>query len=203
MAMTSSCYGSVRTTRHGAYESGACALPKVAYNVRYPVALGNLNELGNLKFTPEFCGHVLTVDCGHGELDIIINNSNYGGGLDLYGSSWDVLTNRQPPGVTSCSLRLSTRNAISGAANVCYYKPGTGNGNRWYHNVGLLNTNGKLVTRAVIGNKVGSHRGDNPYFAFDGEVDDSEFVIFSFSDGSSNSVRLSNCIHLNDEQLWS
>lgn len=193
----------VRATRHSAHEPGACALPKASYNVQYPVALGDITELQNLKFKPELCGHVLTVDCGHGKLDIIINNSNLGGGLDLYASSWDKLTNNQPPGVTHCSVDLSSRNAISGAEYACYYKPGTDHTNRYYHNVGLLNTNNKLVTDASIGSKVGAHRGANPYFAFDGEVDDNDVVQFSLSDGSKKSVRLRDCIYLNDEQMWS
>ena len=29
----------------------------------------------------ELCGHVLEIDCGYGPLDIIVTNSNYGGGL--------------------------------------------------------------------------------------------------------------------------
>lgn len=70
------------------------------------------------------------------------------------------------------------------------------------HNVGLLNTNNRLVTGAVIVNKVGDHRGANPYFAFDGKVDDNDVVTFSLDDGSKKSVRLSECMYLNDERLW-
>lgn len=193
----------VLATRHGATESGACALPRVNYNVQNPVALGDINELQYLKFTPELCGHVLTVDCGHGSLDVIINNSNLGGGLDLYASSWDVLTNQQPPGETRCSVELSSQNAINGDGYTCYYKPGTDHENRWYHNVGLLNTNDKLVTEARIGDKTGAHRGANPYFAFDGEVDDNEQVQFRLSDGSEKWVTLRDCVYVNDENLWS
>jgi hypothetical protein len=51
-----------------------------------------ITELGYLKFKPDLCGHVLTINCGHGDLDIIITNSNYGGGMDLYSqSTWYVL----------------------------------------------------------------------------------------------------------------
>lgn len=193
----------VLATRHGAYESGACALPKVNYENVFPVALGDIAELQNLKFRPELCGHVLTVDCGRGTLDIIINNSNLGGGLDLYGSTWDRLTNFQPPGQTKCSVQLSSRNAMSVAGYTCYYKPGTDFGNRYYHNVGLLNTNEKIVIGATIGNKIGAHRGANPYFAFDGEVNDNEQIKFSLSDGSTKYVFLRDCIFLRDEQMWS
>jgi len=193
----------VLATRHGAFESGACALPKWSYGVVYPVALGDIAELQHLKFKPELCGHILTVDCGRGSLDIIINNSNLGGGLDLYGSTWDRLTNNQPPGQTKCSVKLSTRNALVAADNICFYKPGTDFGNRYYHNVGLLNTGDKLVTSATIGNKIGAHRGANPYFAFDGEVNDSEQIKFTLSDGSVKYVYLRDCIYLREEQMWS
>lgn len=189
-------------TRHGAHEPGACALPRVAYRVTYPVALGDIPQLQDLKFRPELCGHVLTVNCGHGNLDIIITNSNLGGGLDLYGSTWDILTNRQPPGRTKCSGNLSSRNPMSVPAYSCYYKPGTGKNNKYYHNVGLLNTNGKVVIGATIGTKVGQHRGTNPYFAFDGFVDDNSQVTFTLSDGSKRSVSLQNCIYVTQEQMW-
>ena len=54
-----------------------------------------------------------------------------------------------------------------GGNNRCFYKPGTGTSNPYYRNVGLLNTNEKVVTGATVGGRAGGHRGDNPYFAFD------------------------------------
>lgn len=189
-------------TRHGAHEPGACTLPRVKYSVTYPVALGDIRELQDLKFRPELCGHVLSVNCGHGTLEIVINNSNLGGGLDLYGSTWDILTNRQPPGRTKCSGQLSSRNPISGPAYSCYYMPGSDHGNKYYHNVGLLNTYGKIVTGATIGRMVGQHRGANPYFAFDGLVDDNSQIIFTLNDGSRRSVSLRNCIYISQPQIW-
>lgn len=193
----------VLATRHGARESGACALPKWNYNTIYPVALGDIPELQYLKFKPELCGHILTVDCGRGALDIVINNSNLGGGLDLYGSTWDILTGNQPPGQAKCSVKLSARNAMNGAGFVCFYKPGTDFGNQYYHNVGLLNTNDKIVTGAAIGSKIGAHRGANPYFAFDGQVSDGDQIKFSLNDGTVRYVTLRDCIYVGDEQIWS
>ena len=63
----------------------------------------------------DLCGHILTVNCGKGDLDIIINNSNFGGGLDLYGSTWDRATGNLPPSITSCSVALSSRTAMGGS----------------------------------------------------------------------------------------
>ena len=80
----------VLTTFHGANEAGACKLPaQGSYSVRHAVALGNVPALGNLKYTNSMCGHILTVNCGNGDVDIIVMNSNLGGGLDLYGSTWN------------------------------------------------------------------------------------------------------------------
>ena len=88
----------VLTTRHGATENGACMLPEASYAVTNPVALGDISALGPLKYTNGMCGHVLQIDCGHGPLNIIVSNSNLGGGLDLYASSWSQATANAPPG---------------------------------------------------------------------------------------------------------
>ena len=83
----------VLTTYHGANEAGACKLPaQGSYSVMYAVALGDLPTLGSLKYTNSMCGHILTVNCGNGDVDIIVMNSNLGGGLDLYGSTWNRYT---------------------------------------------------------------------------------------------------------------
>ena len=77
----------VLATRHVNGGGDACALPARSYAITKPFALGDLPELGYLKFRPDLCGHVLNINCGFGPLDIIITNSNYGGGIDLYSSS--------------------------------------------------------------------------------------------------------------------
>ncbi len=65
----------------------------------YPFALGSIPELDYLKFRPDLCGHVVQIDCGHGPLDIVVTNSNYGGGMDLYAqATWPVATNGADPG---------------------------------------------------------------------------------------------------------
>ncbi|CAF3925944.1 unnamed protein product, partial [Rotaria sordida] len=46
----------VHTTYHGAYEVGACELPKSSYAIVYPIALGNIESLKHLKWRPELCG---------------------------------------------------------------------------------------------------------------------------------------------------
>ena len=92
----------VLATRHVNGGGDACALPRADYSVVYPLALGDVAELRELKFNPDLCGHVLQIDCGNGPLDVIITNSNLGGGLDLYSeSTWPKATNNLPPGRTS------------------------------------------------------------------------------------------------------
>ncbi|UJR07244.1 hypothetical protein I4U23_011532 [Adineta vaga] len=194
----------VHTTRHGATEYGACALPASDYAVTNPVALGNIESLKALKFRPELCGHILNVDCGHGSLDIIVTNSNLGGGLDLYGSTWDKLTNNKPPGITSCNVKLADRNAFQFDGPRCYYNPGSPIDNAYYKNIGLLNTNGRLVVKATIDNQSGVHQGTNPYYAFNfGPIDENKQVIFTFEDGNTHSVFLRDCQKQQNQQRWS
>ena len=66
----------VRTTFHGATEVGACQLPTQSYTTQYPVALGDISSLDNLRFDSNLCGHILTVNCGNGDVDVIVTNSN-------------------------------------------------------------------------------------------------------------------------------
>ena len=50
----------------------------------------------------------------------------------------------------------------------------------------------------------GEHRGDNFYYAFDGQGTpmDVDEVIFTFHDMSNHSVRLADCRDVGKEQLW-
>ncbi len=76
-------------------------------------------------------------------------------------------TNNAPPGQVWCSVQLTNKNPLTGGSNQCFYKPGTGTNNPWYRNIGLLNTNEKIVAGATVGGRAGVHRGDNIYYAFD------------------------------------
>ncbi len=87
--------------------------------ITFFICLGQIIEIRSkltiLYFFQELCGHVLQIDCGHGSLEIIVTNSNYGGGLDLYSeTTWPQATNNQPPGEARCSVVLTGRNPISG-----------------------------------------------------------------------------------------
>ena len=78
-----------------------------------------------------------------------------------------VATNNAAPGQKRCSVQLTNKNPLTGASNQCFYKPGTGTNNPYYRNIGLLNTNEKIVAGATLGGQPGAHRGDNIYYAFD------------------------------------
>ena len=192
----------VRTTFHGASENGACSLPAETYSSSYPLALGDIPSLGGLRFTPDLCGHVLRVNCGRGALNVIVTNSNLGNGLDLYTSAWRRATNSMSPGITSCSVQMTSHSLFRRSGYVCYHATGETN-NPYYRNVGLLNVRNKLVVRATYNGMNGAHRGNNPYYAFDGFGREDQRVRFYFSDGTSHSVLLRDCRSGEKKQMWS
>jgi hypothetical protein len=193
----------VLATRHGAVEIGACSLPEGSYSVLHPVALGDKASLQSLKFNPDLCGHILTIDCGNGPLDIIVMNSNLGGGLDLYASSWAIATNNKPPGETSCSVTLTSKNPLTNSNSpICYHATGEVN-NQYYHNVGLLNVGSRITTGATLNGVQGAHRGANPYYAFDVSASGNDQVVFRFQDGTTQSVFLRDCLNGAQKHMWS
>uniref|UniRef100_A0A915KPA5 Uncharacterized protein n=1 Tax=Romanomermis culicivorax TaxID=13658 RepID=A0A915KPA5_ROMCU len=196
----------VLATRHVNGGGDACALPAgVSYALNTPFALGDISSLGYMKFKPDLCGHVVTIDCSHGSLDILITNSNYGGGMDLYSQvTWPTATANAAPGQVYCTAQLTSKNPLTGASNQCFYKPGTGTTNAYYRNVGILNTGGKIVKGATVGGAAGSHAGDNPYYAFNlgRAINVTEIVTFTFDDGTTYSTPFSSCVDKGSEQLF-
>ncbi len=196
-------FTNVMATIHSATEEGACSLPANTYISAYPVALGDISSLGNLRFSANLCGHVLSVDCGHGAVKIVVSNSNLGGGLDLYKSTWNKATSNLPPGITQCSVQLTNNNLFSFSGYVCYHATGETN-NQYYRNVGLLNTNERIVTRATYNGITGRMQSSAPYFQFNGFGTANQQVTFYFADGgSSYSLPLSQCKDGSKKQIWS
>jgi hypothetical protein len=114
------------------------------------------------------------------------------------------LTNSKPPGETSSTVQLTSRNAFNFNGPRCFYKPGPDKDNSYYHNVGLFNTNGRLVVSATIDNRQGEHRGDNPYYAFNfGPIDGNKQIIFTLEDGNTHAVYLRDCKYQKNEQFSS
>ena len=110
----------VKSTMFAGSASGACELPSADYRFLNPLALGEIPELGELRWDPNFCGHIVEVNCGHGPLNIIVTDLNVGGGLDLYTSSWKKVTKSMPPGVTYCSIMLSKLSAFKSKGNFLF-----------------------------------------------------------------------------------
>ena len=166
-----------------------------------PVALGDISSLGYLKFSPDLCGHILQINCGNGNLNIIITDSNLGGGLDLYASSWNKATKNLSPGITYCTVQLTSLNPISNSGPVCYYIGGT---NPYYQNVALFNIDSKITIGATLNGVSGSHAGANPYYAFNVYATPNDQVKFYFNDGNSTSVYLRDCVvGTSAKQSWS
>ncbi|CAF2526705.1 unnamed protein product [Rotaria sp. Silwood2] len=185
-------------------DSDGCALPVSHYTISYPVALGNIMALKYLKFRPELCGQVLTINCGHGSLDTIVTNSKPEGGLLLYTSTWNKLIKNNKTENVSCSVQLQFRNVFESSEPRCYYKLGTITSTTHRYKIGILNTYGRIVSEATIDNQSAHPRGANSSYAFDFDfVDMNKEVIFTFENGMKNSFRLEECLHHQTEQIWS
>ncbi|XP_055345536.1 uncharacterized protein LOC129593311 [Paramacrobiotus metropolitanus] len=194
----------VLATRHAAHESGSCELPSASYTVQWPVRLGDIGSLQDLKYSPGMCGQVLNIDCRSGALDTIVNNANLGGGLDLYASTWDRATDSKPPGESRCSVILSTRNAMDANGPQCFYAPTSEKNNAFFKLLGVFNTNGQVGVSASLDGRPGSFNGLQPYFAFHGgPIDSGAQAVFRFSDGSTFSTSLRDCIAQSGVQMWS
>ena len=166
------------------------------------MALGDISSLGNLKFKSNLCGHILAVRCRNGPtVNVIVTNSNLGGGLDLYASSWNRATRNANPGVQSCSVQMTSQNIFSTNGYICYHATGETT-NQWYRNVGLLNTKDKIVVSAMYNGIRGRLQSNAPYFEFNGRGDGSMPVVFRFSDGSTYSVPLNECRNGANKQMW-
>jgi hypothetical protein len=61
----------ILATRHVNGGGDACALPRAGYDVRYPFALGSIDELSYLKFRPGIRNHSLENIFFHLRVDFI------------------------------------------------------------------------------------------------------------------------------------
>ena len=195
-------YDDVLATCHDATEVGSCRLPAESYAVSYPVALGNIDSLQDLKFQGNLCGHILRIDCGNGAINIIVSNSNLGGGLDLYRSTWNKATNGIDPGETKCSVELTSENPFTSSGYKCYHATGETN-NAYYRSVGLLNTEGRITNGALLNGINGVNYGSDLYYNLQGYGTGDDQVTFYFQDGGSYAVYLRDCLSGEDKQIWS
>ena len=190
------------TTYHGATEVGSCRLPKESYSYLNPVALGNIDSLQAIKFKGTLCGHILEIDCGNGIQNIIITNSNLGGGLDLYASSWNKVTNNKSPGQEYCSVKFTNKNPFRTRKYKCYHATGEAS-NQYYRSITLLNTGSKILKGASLNGQQGTNYNVDSYFNLNVYATENDLVTFYFEDYSSYNVRLKDCINGSNKQLWS
>ena len=165
---------------------------------------GHINYLGYLKFNPGLCGHVLAIDCGNGKWDVLVTDSDYGSGLNLYESSWNKVTNNLHDWHVKCSVRLSEKSSLSFEGYRCFHYYSRDANYQHRRNFALLNTKDRIVTGATIGSSVGRHQNSQVYFRFD-ELDQSISglkVKFSFKDGGSHEVLLTHCLNGSEKQRW-
>lgn len=169
----------------------------------YPIALGNKELLGYLKFRPQLCGHVLQIDCGNGKFEAVVMNSNFGGGLDLYDSLWEaaVPKRNKKMGEARCNVTLSKKNPFKTQGYRCYH--GTDQtDNVYFRSVGLFNTNGKVVVGAQFNGRNGT-LSENGYFTFYNFGTEEDLVTFFFEFGGSFSIYLKDCPAKPNNQKWS
>jgi hypothetical protein len=201
-----SSYSNVLTTKHSATESGSCQLPAATYaSGLYPVALGDIASLGDITYSPGMCGHVLRLNCGNGNVDLIISNSNLGGGLDLYASAWNLATNNAAPGQKYCTVqRTDGLPLASYSGPVCYYSPEGEKNNDYYKLLGLFNTGSKTVASASYNGVKANFNGVTSYLAFyNGPFNSDSKVTFTFTDGTTHTVKVSDCVKENSLKIWS
>jgi hypothetical protein len=182
-------------------DNGGSLMPEGAsYIITDAIALGQQDALGDLKWKNGLCGQVLEIDAGQGSYKAVVASvCNYGSsdcGVDLIRATWNKVTGNASPGVVTTKVRLTTDNPMSGGMQ-CFFRPFSGQWNAYYLSVGVFNTNGKIVSRAVLEGVNGVFQQMNSYFDFDSHGRDlfhsSSVVTFYFEDGSSNTFSLPNC----------
>jgi hypothetical protein len=175
-------------------------MPQGDYAVTDAIALGQSQELGNLKWRQGLCGQVLRIDCGNGAIEAVVVDTcdlNSGAcGVDMIGKTWRKATSNKPTGIVSCSVSLTNRNPLRGNDPICYYRPNSQDDNNYHAILGVVNTGGRISSSAVASGVTGRRNNDG-WFEFNGSgnplfTKDSQ-VVFRYEDGSSSSFRLSNC----------
>ncbi|KAJ3121095.1 hypothetical protein HK100_012524, partial [Physocladia obscura] len=183
-------------------DSGGCSLPIAKYSSTHSaVALGDQTALGTLSFQHYYCGQIVSINCGHGAVTAIVASTcNIGGhdcGVDMIAPTWNAATNSASPGLTTCSVALTTENPIAlTTAAVCYYRPNSEFTNQYFKILGVLNTGGRLVSGATVRSSAGFVSSGNWYqFAAGGiPFKSTNSVVFTYTDGTKSTFALSACV---------
>ncbi|KAJ3346343.1 hypothetical protein HDU83_003153 [Entophlyctis luteolus] len=192
-------------------DAGGCSLPVASYaNTHYAFALGDQAALGSLSFAPKYCGQMFQINCGHSSvLAVVASTCDIGGhdcGADMIAPLWNAATANASPGLVNCSLSLTTSNPISSStAPICFYRPSSEFGNAYYKLLGVLNTSGRLVSGAKLAGISGTvSSGDWYQFqAGASPFKTTDSVVFTYTDGTSSTFALSQCVQPSGVQIFS
>lgn len=185
-------------------------MPQGDYKIQHALALGQSADLGPLVWRNGLCGQVLRVNCG-GQLveAVVASTCNLGSGtcgVDLISKTWNVATGNKPPGIAQCTVELSTTNPLNDNAPICFFRPTSGS-QAYYTSLGVFNTGGRIVQRAVAAGVNGIFQSGSGYFDFDGQGSpkfvDTATVVFYFEDNSSASFQLKDCRNNRNVYIWS
>jgi len=190
-------------------DAGGCQMPQANYRIQDALALGQSPDLGSLAWTHGLCGQVLRVNCGGNTVEAVVASTcNLGSGscgVDLITKTWNTATGNKPPGEAQCTVDLSTTNPLDDGAPVCYFRPNSGS-QAYYSSLGVFNTGGRIVQRAVLAGVDGQFQSGSGYLDFNAQgtpkFTDDATVTFYFNDNSSASFQLRNCKTSNSVYIW-
>ncbi|XP_055304078.1 uncharacterized protein LOC129569349 [Sitodiplosis mosellana] len=190
-------------------DAGGCQVPEGNYRIWDAIALGQESNLGSLIWRQGLCGQVLDVDCGNGVVPaVVVSTCNLGSGscgVDMIRKTWDKATGWKPPGVVQCRVSLSRTNPLNEEENVCYHRPNSDIGNKYFTIVGMLNTSGRITRSANIDGVEGT-RGNDGWFIFNSGgrplFEDWATLTFIFEDGGSVQRKLSECRNGRNTQIF-
>lgn len=181
--------------------NGGCQMPIASYRIKDAIALGREQKLGNLVWRNGLCGQVVKINCGHGEVEAVIvdtcNLTTKDCGIDMIKRTWNKATQNKLPGVVHCKVTLSKSNPLNDKEMVCYHRPNSDIGNKYFVMIGVLNTGGRIPKTATINGRQPTRQNNDAWFVFSSGgkplFDDSAKVTFTFEDGSHKSFKLSEC----------
>lgn len=176
-------------------------MPEANYRIADAIALGQEQKLGPLIWRKGLCGQVVDIDCGHGVLSaVIVDTCDLGSskcGIDMIRRTWNKATGNQAPGVVTCKVKLSKANPLNDKSPVCYHRPDSDIGNKYFVMVGVLNTSGRIPKSATINGRPSTRQNNDAWFVFSSGgqplFDDSATVSFTFEDGGHVQFKLSDC----------
>lgn len=191
-------------------DSGGCQMPDTEYLIPDAVALGQGTYLGPLIYRSGLCGQVLDITCDGGGASfpaVIASTCNIGSGtcgIDMIDRTWSKATGGASPGVTSCTVALSTAPLMAGAAQ-CFHRMGSAF-SAYSRILGIFNTKGEIPKSATLAGKPGISEPSS-FFEFNsGGAElfvDSALVVFTYESGNTATFNLGQCSKSSTVHIWS